>query len=264
MDLKYPDWMSQDSIREVQRLAKREVNVAVLGKAGSGKSLLINSLCGTLAREKVEYDEEGKVVESELPAAAASGTREVACYEAQRASVAGQDYSIRVWDTPGLQPEADSSYIIRQLQRKVDGDIDILLYCVSASVPFFPASDMVPGMMTVTQSLGPDMWRHAVVILTLSNLLNEKYADRIQYGPQSVHRALIKSGVPEEIAETVPVEPAGHYKCLSLPDRPHWLGYLWLQFIKYARDEAKLAVIINNQHRIRDAQYLPVSPTTTT
>ena len=257
-NLEYPTWMTPESVEEVQRLAKTHVNVAVIGVPSSGKSVLINSLCGTLTKEKVEYDEDGKVVEGEFPAAVANVTKEVTCYEAQRESLADQEYTIRVWDTPGLRQRGGSFYL-KQLQKKVDGDIDIILYCIDASVAFFAAADMVPGMELVTQTMGPNVWRHTVVILTVCNLLEKKYASRIEHGPQSVHCALIRAGVPKEIVSKVPVEPAGHYRNPSLPDRPHWLGYLWLQFIKWARDEARLAIIINNKHRIKDAKHLTPS-----
>ena len=279
-DLVPPNWTEQqraDFEAAILR-AKTKVNVAVTGVTGSGKSALINALCGAVPKENVEYDEEGKVVESELYAKEGEelshSTREVACYLAQKASLSDRLYTITVWDSPGLEDGTGNGVAyVQQLQRECGGDIDILLYCVNVSVTKCIVEDMVPGIKVVTETIGPDIWRHTMVVLTFANELEQKikkaslyedlgestdhiFALRLDHWEKKVVEALIKAGVPESVARNVPVEPAGDYTEPSLPDRPHWLGYLWLQFLSCARDEAKLAIIINNQHRIRDAKHL--------
>ena len=279
-DLVSPEWTRQQraDFEAALPLAKAEVNVAVAGITGSGKSALINALCGARPKEEVEYDETGKVVESELHAPEGDKlsheTQEVASYEAQKASLAGKVYTITVWDSPGLEDGTGRGYeYMQQLRKQCSGAIDILLYCINVSLMRGIPDDMVPGMAVVTQTLGQDIWRHAIVVLTFANVLEENikedlsdakggentehvYASRIDNWKKKVNVALQSTGVPEEIAKGITVEPAGHCLEPSLPDRPHWLGYLWLQFLICARDEAKLAILITNQHRIRDAKHL--------
>ena len=277
-DLVNPDWTEQQraDFEAALPLARSEVNVAVTGITGSGKSALINALCGAVPKEEA-YDKDGKVVQIELPAkegeALSHETEGVASYEAQKASLSGRLYTVTVWDSSGLEDGTGRGLAyIQELHGECGGEIDMLLYCVKTSVRCI-VEDMVPGMKVVTETLGPDVWRHAMVVLTFANILQENileasfdedagedtnhiFASRINQWQEGVCLALKKAGVPEEIASGVPAKPAGHYVEPSLPDRPHWLGYLWLQFLMYARDETKLAILVNNQHRIRDAEHL--------
>ena len=277
-DLVDPDWTEQQraDFEAALPLARSEVNVAVAGVTGSGKSALINALCGAVPKDEV-YDKDGKVVEVELPAkegeTLSHETQGVASYEAQKASLSGRHYTVTVWDSAGLEDGTGRGLAyIQQLHGECGGHIDILLYCVKISQRCV-VEDMVPGMKVVTETMGPDIWRHAMVVLTFANILQENileasfdesdgedtnriFAYHLRQWQDGVCLALKQAGVAEEIASEVPVEPAGHYLEPSLPYRLHWLGYLWLKFIMHSRDEAKLAILVNNQHRIRDAEHL--------
>ena len=280
-DLVTPEWTREQraEFEAALPLSRTDVNVAVTGVTGSGKSTLINALCGAVPREKVEYDEDGKVLKYELPAREGDSlsheSQDVAPYEAQRAVFRGKVYTIRVWDSPGLEDGTGRGLTyVQQLHGDCEGEIDILLYCVNCSVTKCVSEDIEPGMTVVTQTLGPDIWQHAMIVLTFANTLEENilegsfdtelgedtkqiYATRIDHWQEKVLVALVQAGVPEDTARAVPVEPAGKYNWgPSLPDRDHWLGYLWLQFLTRARDQAKMAILINNQHRIGNAEYL--------
>ena len=248
--------------------SKTEVNVIVLGKDGSGKSALINALRG--ARE----DMDGKS-EDYLPAeendTLSSKPQEVTPHKAQRAVYRDKLYTITLWDTPGLMDgKRKEQEYMQQIQRKC-GEIDILLYCINCSLTRCVLSDMVPGMKVVTEHLGPDIWRHAMIVLTFANFLEENIEDepsprpdtvrhtfalRIDYWKSQVGLALIDGGAPQEVIGDIQIELAGHLQDPRLPDRPHWLGYLWLRFYSSTRVEAMLPLIINNQHRIRHANDL--------
>jgi hypothetical protein len=163
---------------------------------------------------------------------------------------------------------------VNELKATCGDNIDMLLYCIDVSKAKSIVDEMVRGLSVVTDILGSDVWRHSMIVLTFANILEENiqeevsvepesgqdvrhiFITRINHWQQKVRLALVEAGVPQEIAKSVPIEPAGIYTEPHLPDRIHWLGYLWLLFITYARDEAKLAILINNQHRIRNAEYL--------
>ena len=271
---------------EALQHSKSEVNIVVTGVTGSGKSTIINALCGAVPKESAGVAPDGAVLESELPAKVGSTlhyeTNAVTSYVAQSTSGtedddcgAGRKFVIRVWDSPGLEDGTDNGpAYVSQLKATCGDDIDMLLYCIDVSMTRSIVEEMVPGLAVVTSILGSDVWRHSMIVLTFANTLEENirgelsvdqkhckdmrciFITRINHWQQNVRLALIEAGVPEEIAKTVPIEPAGIYNEPHLPDRVHWLGYLWLLFISYARDEAKLAIIINNQHRIKNAEHL--------
>ena len=281
-DVINPDWTREQraNFEAALQLARENVNVAVTGVTGSGKSFLINALCGSVPRETVEYSGDGTVLKRELPAREGDRlsheSQDVEPYVAQKATIAGTLFTINIWDSPGLEDGTGKGLeYIQQLNGECEGEIDILLYCVNVSVVRCVVEDMVPGMTIVTRTLGADIWRHTMVVLTFANILEEDiiedlsssekrevedpkhvFASRINHWRQSVVLALQQAGVPEDIAQAVPAEPAGHYKTPHLPDRDHWLGYLWLKFLTHARDEAKLGILINNQHRLTNASYL--------
>ena len=260
-------------------LAKPAINVAVTGVTGSGKSTIINALCGAVPRKAADVDNDGKVLESILPAEEGvtlqPETQKVTSYVAQTASFSGKTYTVKVWDSPGLEDGTGrgSTYMTR-LRAECGDEIDMLLYCIDCSKTKCIISDMVPGMAAVTSILGRGVWEHSMIVLTFANLLEENieellsiepdygedkrhiFVSRVAHWESSVRTALVQAGVPGDMAQSLPVEPAGHYTDPYLPDRIHWLGYLWVLFLTYARDEAKLAILITNQHRIRDAKYL--------
>lgn len=280
-DLVPPDPKAQNYFAKVQSRSKPATNVVVVGVTGSGKSAVINALCGAVPVEEVEYDETGTPLESELPAKEGHSlkheTKDVASYLAQKASLSGKIYTVNVWDTPGLQDGKDRGCTyMDQFRIECEGGVDILLYCVNVSEEKCIPDNMVPGMREVTDSMGgPDVWRHAIIVLTFANELEENikeelsdedkeeeevkriFASRISKWQNGVRSALKKAGVPGVIASEVPVEPAGYYLEPNLPDREYWLGSLWLHFFHYARDEAKMALIVTNQHRIKDARNIP-------
>ena len=225
--------------------------------------------------QKVGSDPAAQVSQKVGSDPAAQESEEVASYEAQSATLLDRVFTIRVWDSPGLQDKAGQRMSnVEQLNKQcATSDIDLFLYCVNASVTRGVVEDMVPDIKNVTQTLGADIWHHAMVVLTFANVLkqnieevscdaedtNELFTSRISYCKKKVFSALTQAGIPEEIASRVQIEPAGHYSEPSLPGRPHWLGNLWLQFFSTASDEAKLAILITNQHRIRNAEQLPGS-----
>ena len=284
------DWTTQqrEDFDEAFQHSKSEVNIVVTGVTGSGKSTIINALCGAVPKESrsTEVAADGAATETELPAKEGSTlhceTDKVTSYVAQSTSCTedgvcgpGRKLIVRVWDSPGLEDGTNKGRVyVNELKATCGDNIDMLLYCIDVSKAKSIVDEMVRGLRVVTDILGSDVWRHSMIVLTFANILEENiqeevsvepesgqdvrhiFITRINHWQQKVRLALVEAGVPQEIAKSVPIEPAGIYTEPHLPDRIHWLGYLWLLFITYARDEAKLAILINNQHRIRNAEYL--------
>lgn len=268
--------------------SKLEANVVVAGVTGAGKSTLINALCGAVPKDTYDPDDSEPC---DLPAKVGESldsqpTNLKDGYVAQSTTWEGEDgetrtYTIRVWDSQGLEDGTGSGECyLRQLKESCKDQIDVLLYCIDVSKTKGIAADMVPGIKLITDVLGGDVWTHSIVVLTFANTLVENvkeevgvcgegedeestheirriFLSRIENWQKKVREALVEAGVPDEIARAIPIEPAGRYDSPPhLPDRIHWLGYLWLLFVCHAQDRAKFAILLNNQNRIHSAQCL--------
>lgn len=283
------DWTPQQTadLEAAINRSKLEANVVVAGVTGAGKSSLINALCGAVPKDAYDPEDSkscdrpakvGNSLDSE-PTNLKDG------YVAQSATWEGEDgetrtYTIRVWDSQGLEDGTglEGSYL-RRLKESCKDQIDVLLYCIDVSKAKAIAADIVRGMKLITEELGSDVWKHSIVVLTFANILAENIKEEVEESSENgdeenthkihhvfltridnwqnkVRQALVEAGVPDEIAHEIPIEPAGCDTSPHLPDRIHWLGYLWLLFVCYAQDEARFAILLNNRHRIYNARFL--------
>ena len=243
----------EDEFRKLLRKgSKEEVNIVLCGKTGAGKSTLINALVG------VEKAAVGKTVRPE--------TSVITKYTAQT----DDNFTINVWDTPGLRDGSgrEEDYL-RDLRTTVyTRDIDMMIYCIDMSQMRSDLEHPSSPLKLLTRALGVEMWKHSMVILTHANIVASRFEKkgeeqakylfqgRLREWKEKVRTALCQAGVPEGVVSSVPVEPAGRIKIHYLPDRIHWLGYLWLVFLSQVKKEAKLAVLILNQNRIISTEYL--------
>jgi GTPase SAR1 family protein len=275
------DWPSYEG---AVRRSKSDANILVAGKTGSGKSTVINALCGAVPQQgntplygsyKLPA-KEGTTLDHVTQHATCYVARSESVDEASGDAVSQQDesatsrnYTIKVWDTPGLQDgtENDRAYVMQMNVRCVDG-IDLLLYCIDISQTRIITDEMVPGMAVMTEILGCDVWKHSIIVLTYANLVKPKresvseedkchdFLVRVKNCSEKVQQALIRAGVPHDIAYKIPIEPAGKVAIPHLPDRIHWLGYLWLLFMVHAQESAKIALLVNTQNQLRSSDFL--------
>ena len=243
----------EDEFRTLLRKgSKEEVNIVLCGKTGAGKSTLINALVG------VKKAAVGKTVRPE--------TSDITKYTAQT----DDNFTINVWDTPGLRDGSgrEEDYL-RDLRTTVYTlDIDMMIYCIDMSQMRSDLEHPSSPLKLLTRALGVEMWKHSMVILTHANIVASRFEKkgeeqakylfqgRLREWKEKVRTALSQAGVSEGVVSSVPVEPAGRIRIPYLPDRIHWLGYLWLVFLSQVKKEAKLAVLILNQNRIISTEYL--------
>ena len=269
--------VSADELPTV-RESKSEANILLFGVTGTGKSTLINSLCGAVPQASLS-DPNSVELPAKVGHKLKHETLEAGSYEARATDVQLSDddctskrFAVRVWDTPGFLDGTgkERSYVMQANVRCEDG-IDLLLYCINMSKRRCIVDEMVPGMKVVTEILGQEVWKHAVIVLTFANNVKPKrrsesdaekcqdFLDRVGHWRIKVRQALVRAGVREGTSQSVPIEPAGHFLTPHLPDRPHWLGYLWLLVMNHARDSAKVAILLNTQDYICNSQYLALS-----
>ena len=132
------------------------VKILFAGKAGAGKSSLINGLVGrTIAKEGAGAQPVTGVSALENP------------YECEIPT----NHSlvrIRIWDSPGLQDGYQDDEIHLERLRVVLSQVDLLVYCINSNERFDNSAQIALRKFV---SLKPDIWSHTVIVLTQANLI---------------------------------------------------------------------------------------------
>ena len=224
------------------------LRVAVAGKTGAGKSSLLNGFIG------LKVFKEGDKLEPE--------TSEVS----EARSVKG-NIEVIAWDCPGLHDGTkNEKRYLQDLKRKTQGQLDLLMYCVSVEDPRFDMLRHTNAIRKITTALGKDVWKHSLVVLTFCNyhvtqLSSKRLPEREMEGKfeaflaswkEKVKEALQTAGISRSIIKDIPIVPAGYHKQPHLPGHPFWLSELWVHCLKVLKDhEARKAILMLNKDRIR-------------
>lgn len=174
----------EDLIKKLVR--ERPLVLVTAGKAGAGKSTLINNLLGLKGKKAAESKASPKSV-----------TKAVDYYEEE---VHG--FTVRVIDTPGLEAEDLSSQELQEaledLSALTDGKADIMLYCMKLTDRADKKDECI--VKKLTKAFGKEMWRHTVLVLTFGDaVLNQDEGDRdtLESFTNEFEEVLKKAGVDD-------------------------------------------------------------------
>ena len=234
---------------EVWEIESTKVNIMITGKAGTGKTTLINALIGTNeAVEGFTLDPQTKAVEH------FDRTFENSAH-------------VFVFDSPGLQDgTVDESKYIADIKEMRDS-IDLFIYCIQMSNRrFLPNNEDISAMRKLTEALGGDWWCNVIVALTFANDLVELAEEDEEPGfmkrqyddwKATLHKYLKEDILlPEELIHQIPIVPAGHATVLKLPNYQtehgeyYWLTDVWLQALEVTKQRAQPAMIKVNARRM--------------
>jgi GTPase SAR1 family protein len=229
---------------------RRSLRIVVTGKTGAGKSTLLNGFIGGKTRPFRE-----------------GGGFDPETLEVEQYTFTKHNVEVTVWDCPGLQDgtQNEEAYL-EDLKNKTNGDIDVMLYCISMEDTRFDRQCHGAAMQHLTQAFGHRIWRHTVIVLTFANCqvrrlkkrqsnVDEEFEKKVREWKtkiQSILHELKCTDKPSDsVIEQIQVVPAG-FKTPSLPGRKFWLSDVWIAiFATLKTEEAKAAVVALNEHRFR-------------
>ena len=240
------------------------ISIMAFGKTGIGKSTLLNFLLGT--EDKFDVKGPGDDDEDE---GLGAGTKELSIL-----SEIIHGIKVTLYDTPGLQPNthlrdnyfADS---IGKINTLVKESIDLLLFCIDGTTTRWAMEEET--VKKLHSYFGNEMWRHAIVVLTRSNIAQPGLTGDPQLAPQAkanickkaamaifntFKKELREQRVPTEIIDHIPLVAAGnkHQRNLFFVAREvyneDFLPELWSQAVKRCRDESKEKFIKVSNYKI--------------
>ena len=225
--------------------------ILVTGTSGVGKSTLVNALVGKSVASTGDQ--------------LLSNTSE---YVKSYGGTAKNGGEMLVWDSPGLEDgSGKENEYLTELKKKCS-NVDVVIYCIDLSATRsygLSAAEVAPNDLSairkLTATFGPSWWKRSIFAMTRANVLEsalkvkpdleKKFSDRLQEWKERIHATLIATGVPEEEAHKIPVEPVGHPKKPHLPGREQWLSALWRTILT--------SVTVDHKRKVRR-----VTPTSST
>ena len=184
-----------------ERAESTQLNLAVIGLAGQGKSTLVNSLLG---------------YETDHPDAAEEGgqglteTEKIRKYTREREGAV-----VNVWDTPGLYDNnhVDQEMILKELSRRTGGKLDLVLFCVGFHKGVRIDDSYQNVISSLTNVFSQDFWKYVLFVATFVNLSpfrEENKQCRLLEGIESeLKKAVRNTGVPSKIISSIPFMTAG-------------------------------------------------------
>ena len=180
----------EDAVKNLVR--KRPLVLVTVGKAGAGKSTLINNFL-RLRGDKV----------AKSKASPEFGTKGIDYYEQEVHGIV-----VHIIDTPGLEAKHRSSKEeweeLATLSVLTDGKADVMLYCMKLTDRADDKDERI--VKKLTRAFGKEIWRHTILVLTFGDaVLNHNDGDRdlLEGFTKEFERFLKKAGVSDVSVKSV-------------------------------------------------------------
>ena len=162
---------------------RRRVVLVTAGRAGVGKSTLINNFLLGLKREKA----------AEAKRSARSVTKNVHYYEEEVHGI-----TLCIINTPGLESRdlTREQEALTTLSELTNNKPDLLLYCISLVGGYKDKDDHIVARLT--DAFGGEIWRHAILVLTHGDELEddeEENRELLNKFTEEFEKSLEKAGV---------------------------------------------------------------------
>lgn len=203
------------------------VGILVLGREGTGKSLLINGIMGSkIAKEADGWHKSSGIIK----------------IDHVRGSM-----KLTFWKASGLHvksEEARDNYVQKMRNANCTSS-DLVLYCTRMDEDPYLGEVDTEALGKFTEGFGKEIWENAIVVLTFANCVDIPKSDspelslketneeqvllfkrRIEKCTNEFKTALRQLHVPEEVVSKVKYVPAGYNEAVSLPDCVNWLSHL--------------------------------------
>ena len=236
--------------------SSKSLKILITGKTGTGKSSLVNAIIGK------EVAKVGKSLDPE--------TSIVSSYKTEVDGV-----EVVVWDSPGLQDSLkhEDAYL-HDIETNCKGNVDLFLYCISMqNTRFVEGNRDIQAMTKLTEKLGKEIWKNAVVVLSCANKYISATKTGMSRGDDPNERVIPifhqqLETWKEKLAVTferdlhlskdtiakLPIVPAGRRglpTLLKLKDETPWLSKLWMESVMATKREAQPALIKMNLYRLK-------------